>query len=39
MLHAFRLSFIHPRTAKRLRFEAPRPPDFLDALEALRERA
>jgi 23S rRNA pseudouridine1911/1915/1917 synthase len=36
MLHACRLSFIHPRTAKRLSFEAPRPEDFLDALSALR---
>jgi 23S rRNA pseudouridine1911/1915/1917 synthase len=36
MLHAYRLAFIHPRTAKRLSFEAPRPDDFLDALAALR---
>jgi 23S rRNA pseudouridine1911/1915/1917 synthase len=36
MLHAWRLTFIHPRTAKRLSFEAPRPEDFLDALAALR---
>jgi 23S rRNA pseudouridine1911/1915/1917 synthase len=36
MLHAGRLAFIHPRTAKRLSFEAPRPEDFQDALEALR---
>ena len=36
MLHACRLAFIHPRTAKRLSFEAPRPEDFLDALAALR---
>ena len=36
MLHAYRLSFIHPRTAKRLSFEAPRPEDFNDALRALR---
>ncbi|HTL59645.1 MAG TPA: RluA family pseudouridine synthase [Candidatus Limnocylindrales bacterium] len=35
MLHAWRLSFIHPRTARRLTFEAPRPEDFLDALSAL----
>ena len=35
MLHAYRLAFIHPRTAKRLSFEAPRPEDFLDALAAL----
>jgi 23S rRNA pseudouridine1911/1915/1917 synthase len=36
MLHSYRLAFIHPRTAKRLSFEAPRPEDFLDALAALR---
>jgi 23S rRNA pseudouridine1911/1915/1917 synthase len=36
MLHAWRLTFIHPRTAKRLSFDAPRPEDFLDALAALR---
>ncbi len=36
MLHAGRLAFIHPRTGKRLSFEAPRPEDFVDALAALR---
>jgi 23S rRNA pseudouridine1911/1915/1917 synthase len=36
MLHARRLAFIHPRTAKRLSFEAPLPEDFRDALAALR---
>ena len=36
MLHAFQLAFIHPRTGKRLSFEAPRPEDFEDALVALR---
>ena len=36
MLHACRLAFIHPRTGKRMSFEAPRPEDFLDALAALR---
>jgi 23S rRNA pseudouridine1911/1915/1917 synthase len=36
MLHSFRLAFIHPRTGKRVSFEAPRPEDFLDALAALR---
>jgi 23S rRNA pseudouridine1911/1915/1917 synthase len=36
MLHAGHLSFTHPRTAKRLSFEAPRPADFLEALAALR---
>ncbi len=38
MLHARRLAFVHPRTAKRLVFEAPRPEDFVDALAALRAR-
>ncbi len=38
MLHAYHLGFIHPRTAKRLHFEAPRPEDFEDALAALRPR-
>jgi 23S rRNA pseudouridine1911/1915/1917 synthase len=36
MLHACRLAFTHPQTAKRVSFEAPRPEDFLDALAALR---
>jgi 23S rRNA pseudouridine1911/1915/1917 synthase len=36
MLHACRLAFIHPRTGKRVSFEAPRPEDFQDALAALR---
>ncbi|HWH67751.1 MAG TPA: RluA family pseudouridine synthase [Candidatus Sulfotelmatobacter sp.] len=36
MLHAFHLSFMHPRTGKQMSFEAPRPEDFLDALAALR---
>ena len=36
MLHAGRLAFIHPGTVKRMSFEAPRPEDFRDALEALR---
>jgi 23S rRNA pseudouridine1911/1915/1917 synthase len=36
MLHAHRLAFLHPQTAKRLSFEAPRPEDFLDAVAALR---
>jgi 23S rRNA pseudouridine1911/1915/1917 synthase len=36
MLHSCRLAFIHPRTGKRMSFEAPRPEDFLDALAALR---
>jgi 23S rRNA pseudouridine1911/1915/1917 synthase len=36
MLHAFRLAFIHPRSAKRISFESPLPADFSDALGALR---
>lgn len=36
MLHAFHLAFQHPRNGRRLSFEAPRPADFLDALDALR---
>jgi 23S rRNA pseudouridine1911/1915/1917 synthase len=36
MLHAGHLAFMHPRTAKRVSFDAPRPEDFLDALGALR---
>ena len=36
MLHAFRLAFLHPRTGKRVHFEAPLPQDFEDLLQALR---
>ena len=36
MLHAKELSFTHPRTGKRTKFEAPEPEDFKDALSALR---
>jgi 23S rRNA pseudouridine1911/1915/1917 synthase len=36
MLHAYRLCFIHPRTARRMCHEATRPEDFQDALSALR---
>ena len=36
MLHALRLAFIHPRSGKRVSFEAPVPADFKDALSALR---
>jgi 23S rRNA pseudouridine1911/1915/1917 synthase len=39
MLHAGQLAFTHPRTGKRVAFEAPRPEDFEDALSALRQRA
>jgi 23S rRNA pseudouridine1911/1915/1917 synthase len=37
-LHAFRLSFRHPRTGRTVSFEAPLPDDFQALLEALRER-
>jgi 23S rRNA pseudouridine1911/1915/1917 synthase len=36
MLHARHLAFIHPRTGKRVSFNAPLPADFMDAVEALR---
>jgi 23S rRNA pseudouridine1911/1915/1917 synthase len=35
-LHAARLAFDHPRTGRRLSFEAPFPADFRAALEVLR---
>jgi len=37
MLHAHKLSFIHPRTEKIVKFEAPLPKDFSDALKLLRK--
>ncbi|HLH55375.1 MAG TPA: RluA family pseudouridine synthase [Verrucomicrobiae bacterium] len=37
MLHAFHLGFVHPRTGRKLGFEAPQPEDFKDALAALRQ--
>ncbi|HTB84662.1 MAG TPA: RluA family pseudouridine synthase [Candidatus Sulfotelmatobacter sp.] len=37
MLHAHRLSFIHPRTGKTVKFEAPLPADFAAALKLLRK--
>jgi 23S rRNA pseudouridine1911/1915/1917 synthase len=37
MLHAHRLAFAHPVTGAALAFEAPVPPDFAAALEALAE--
>ncbi len=37
-LHAWRLSFPHPRTGKVLHVEAPLPPDFTAALKVLRGR-
>jgi 23S rRNA pseudouridine1911/1915/1917 synthase len=36
MLHARKLTFTHPRTGKKLSFEAPWPEDFKDALSALK---
>lgn len=36
MLHARKLSFVHPRKKKKLTFEAPWPEDFSAALAALR---
>ncbi len=35
MLHARRLSFLHPRTQERVRFEAPLPADFHAVLKVL----
>jgi 23S rRNA pseudouridine1911/1915/1917 synthase len=35
-LHARRLPFAHPRTGRRLSFEAPIPDDFARALQCLR---
>jgi 23S rRNA pseudouridine1911/1915/1917 synthase len=35
-LHAWRLSFAHPRSGRRVAFEAPLPADFRAALEILR---
>jgi 23S rRNA pseudouridine1911/1915/1917 synthase len=34
-LHARVLGFVHPRTGTRLRFEAPLPPDFQEAMRGL----
>jgi 23S rRNA pseudouridine1911/1915/1917 synthase len=36
MLHAYQLSFIHPRSGKKLSLTAPRPEDMEDALRFLR---
>jgi len=35
-LHAFRLTFPHPRTGENLSFEMPPPPEFLHVWEALK---
>jgi 23S rRNA pseudouridine1911/1915/1917 synthase len=36
-LHAYQIEFQHPRTLKPMLLAAPLPPDFVAALEALRE--
>jgi len=36
MLHAHKLAFKHPRTGKKMSFEAPWPEDFKEGLTALR---
>jgi 23S rRNA pseudouridine1911/1915/1917 synthase len=36
MLHSWQLSFVHPRSGKKLNFEAPLPDDLKGAVEALR---
>jgi RluA family pseudouridine synthase len=37
MLHAQTLSFIHPATNERVKFSAPHPPDFDEALNILKQ--
>jgi 23S rRNA pseudouridine1911/1915/1917 synthase len=36
LLHAKELSFVHPRTQKTVKFSAPLPKDFKEALKFLR---
>src|SRR5205085_12219379 len=36
MLHAYRITFVHPRTGIKSAFEAPCPEDFQQAIAALR---
>jgi 23S rRNA pseudouridine1911/1915/1917 synthase len=36
MLHAKELSFMHPKTGKTMKFDAPLPKDFKQALKVLR---
>jgi RluA family pseudouridine synthase len=36
MLHAQSLSFIHPATNERVKWSAPHPPDFEEAIETIR---
>jgi 23S rRNA pseudouridine1911/1915/1917 synthase len=38
MLHAAHLGFMHPRSGKRVQFEALLPEDFVDAIQALKPR-
>ncbi|WKZ56889.1 MAG: RluA family pseudouridine synthase [Bdellovibrionota bacterium] len=35
-LHAFSLEFTHPRSAERMRFEAPLPADFIQLIQCFR---
>jgi 23S rRNA pseudouridine1911/1915/1917 synthase len=35
MLHAWKLAFTHPRSERRMSFEAPMPEDFNEAMESL----
>ena len=37
-LHAFKLSFLHPETAKRHTFESPTPKDMANLIESLRNK-
>lgn len=39
MLHAWQLTFLHPRTGKFMNFESPLPLDMASVLESLRGRA
>jgi 23S rRNA pseudouridine1911/1915/1917 synthase len=39
LLHAHELTFIHPKTEKLMRFKAPLPEDFRQALKLLRRKA
>ncbi len=36
MLHSYRISFVHPRTKKEMRFEAPIPEDFQEYIKCLK---
>ena len=38
LLHAYRLTLIHPRTKKEMSFEAPLPKYFTEVIEQLREK-